>query len=144
MYGPICLKIKYEIPEYAIITDKELIYTPLAASGIFSAAMRHLTIDTKQESKNYPFRDGCSRDIQITDQTILPGNYQIDWSPKIEKVEGSGASFEADYVIKGNQLMLNEHGIFRKRIYLPEDWPSFRLAVKMQKSVAENPVILKL
>jgi hypothetical protein len=142
--GPICLKIKYEIPEYATATDKELIFTPLAASGIFSAAMRHLTIDTKQESKNYPFRDGCSRDIQITDQITLPGNYQIAWSPKIEKVDGSGASFEAAYVMKGNQLMLNEHGIFRKRIYMPEDWPSFRLAVKMQKSVAENPVILKL
>ena len=144
MSGPICLKIKYEIPEYAIVTDHEVIFTPLAASGVFSAAMRHLSIDTKQETKNYPFRDGCSRNIEITDLTILPGNYQIAWSPKIEKVEGTGASFDASYILKGNQLMLNEHGNFKKRIYKPEDWPSFRMAVKMQKSVSENPIILKL
>jgi hypothetical protein len=144
MSAPICLKIKYEIPGYAVVTEHEMIFTPLAASGIFSAAMRHLNIDTKQETKIYPFRDGCSRDIEITDQTSLPGKYQIAWSPKIEKVEGPGASFEASYRMKGNQLILNEHGIFRKRIYGPEDWPSFRLAVKMQKSVSENPIILKL
>ncbi|HWS00880.1 MAG TPA: DUF3857 and transglutaminase domain-containing protein, partial [Prolixibacteraceae bacterium] len=53
MSAPICLKIKYEIPGYAVVTEHEMIFTPLAASGIFSAAMRHLNIDTKQETKIY-------------------------------------------------------------------------------------------
>ena len=35
-------------------------------------------------------------------------------------------------------------GDFNKRIYSPEDWPSYRSAVKMQKAIAENPVILTL
>jgi len=142
--GPIHLQINYEIPDYATVTEHEIIFVPLAASGIFSSAMRHLFIDTKQENKNYPFRDGCSRNIEISDQTTLPGNYQIAWSPKMEKVEGKGASFEGSYSVKNNQLLLTEHGIFKKRIYASEDWPSYRLAVKMQKAVTENPIILKL
>ncbi len=143
MAGPITLKISYEIPDYATVTAGEIIYSPLAASGIFAAAMRHLFIDTKQEVKIYPFRDGCSRAVEITDKTTLPGNYQLAWSPKIEKVQGSGASFEAAYSFSGNQLVLNEQGLFKKRIYAPEDWPSFRSAVKMQKTISENPIILK-
>ena len=142
--GPIHLKINYEIPDYATVTAHEIIFVPLAASGIFSSAMRHLFVDVKQESKMFPFRDGCSRNVEITDHTTLPGNYQIAWSPKMDKVDGSGASYEGSYLLNGNQLLLNEHGIFKKRIYTIEDWPSYRLAVKMQKSVSENPIILKL
>ena len=144
MAGPINLKISYEIPDYATVTEHEIIFTPLAASGIFSSSMRHLSIDTKQETKIYPFRDGCSRSIEITDKTTLPGSYQIAWTPKMDEVDGSGASFEASYTISGNLLLLNGQGLFKKRIYSAEDWPSFRQAVKMQKSLSENPIILKL
>ncbi len=144
MAGPINLRLNYEIPEYATITDGEIIFTPLAASGIFSSAMRHLSIDTKQETKIYPFRDGCSRSIEITDKTTLPGNYQIAWSPKVEKIDGKGASFEASYSLSGTELLLKEQGVFNKRIYTPEDWPSFRNAIQMQKTITENPIILKL
>jgi hypothetical protein len=144
MAGPINLKISYEIPDYATVTAGEIIFTPLAASGIFASAMRHLFIDTKQDTKVFPFRDGCSRAVEIIDKTTLPGNYQLAWSPKTEKVQGSGASFEASYSLTGNQLLLNEQGIFNKRIYSPEDWPSFKNAVKMQKTISENPIILKL
>ncbi len=142
--GPIHLTINYEIPDYATVTAHGIIFVPLAASGIFSSAMRHLFTDTKLETRIYPFRDGCSRNVEIFDQTTLPGNYQIAWSPKIEKVEGTGASFEGSYILKGNQLQLNEHAIFKKRIYTNEDWPSYRLAVKMQKSITENPILLNM
>ena len=144
MSGPVNLKIKFEIPAYATVTDREIIMVPLAASGIFSSAMRHLFVDVKTATRMYPFRDGCSRSIEIKDQTTLPGSYQIAWMPEITPVDGPGASFNASYTVAGNQLLLNEQGLFKKRIYSQEDWPSFRSSVLLQKSLSENPIILKL
>ena len=144
MSGPIDLKISYEIPDYATVTDHEIVFTPLAATGIFSGAMRHLMLDLKPETRNFPFRDGCSRSIEITDKTTLPAICKLSWTPQIEKVAGTGATFEGKYSLAGAQLLLNEQAEFNKRIYTPEDWPSYRKAVKMQKAIAENPVILTL
>jgi len=142
--GPIDLKISFVISDYATVADQTIIFTPLAASGIFSAAMRHLAADVKADSKRFPFRDACSRSIEITDNTTLPVGYKLSWTPTISKVKGTGATFEAAYSFTGNQLKLNERADFNKRIYSPEDWPSYRSAVKMQKAIAENPVILTL
>ena len=144
MAGPIDLKISYIIPDYAVINDRAIVYIPLAASGIFSGAMRHLMVDVKADSKLFPFRDACSRSIEISDKTTLPAGYKLSWTPTITKVEGSGATLEASYILTGNQLLLKERADFNKRIYTPEDWPSFQGAVKMQKAVMENPVILTL
>ena len=142
--GPINLKISYEIPDYAIVTSREILFTPFAASGIFSGAMRNLSVDMKPDSRHFPFRDACSRSIEITDKTTIPSGYKLSWTPKIEKSTGTGASFAASYSFEGTQLLLNEKAEYQKRIYTPEDWPSFRKAVKMQKTVSENPVILTL
>ena len=144
MAGPINLRISYEIPDYATVTSHRVVFTPLAASGIFSGAMRHLIVDVKSETKLYSFRDACSRSVEINDKTTLPVGYKLSWTPAVEKVNGSGASFEASYSLTGNQLLLNERAEFNKRIYNPEDWPSYRNAVKMQKTISENPVILTL
>ena len=144
MSGPIDLKISYVIVDFATISDKTIVFTPLAASGIFSGAMRHLMADIKADSKHFPFRDACSRSIGITDKTTLPPGYKLSWAPTISKVGGSGATFEGSYSFSGNQLLLIEHADFNKRIYSAEDWPSYRSAVKMQKTMAENPVILTL
>ena len=144
MAGPIDLRISYEIPDYATVTESEILFTPLAASGIFSGAMRNLFIDVKADIRHFPFHDTCSRSIEITDKTIIPSGYKLSWTPKIEKSTGIGASFEASYSLDGTQLKLNERAEYYKRIYTPEDWPSFRVAVRMQKTISENPVILTL
>ena len=144
MSGPIDLRISYEIPDYATVIDRAILFTPLAASGIFSGAMRNLSIDLKVQTRHFPFHDACSRSIEITDKTTFPSGYKLSWTPKIEKSTGTGASFEASYSLEGTQLFFNEKAEYYKRIYTPEDWPSFRNAAKMQKAISENPVILTL
>ena len=144
MAGPIFLKISFKIPDYAIVSDSEIMFTPVAASGIFSRAMRHLSIDLKLEERKYPFRDACSQKIEIEDVTKIPTGYEIAWIPELQQVKGSGASFDAEYKLNNGKFILNERADFNKRIYEPEDWDSFREAVKMQKKIADNPVILKI
>ncbi len=143
MAGPILLKLSYRIPDYALISDKEIIFTPLAASGIFKRAMGQLYIDTTPGERTFPFRDRCSRRVEIEDNTALPSGFSVAWLPELIDVEGTGASFQGTFSVEKGHLKLTEIANFYKRIYQPLDWPSFRQAVEMQKKIADNPVILK-
>ncbi len=144
MAGPILLKMTFRIPDYALVSDREIIFTPFAASGIFERALGHLSIETKPEERKYPFRDGCSRSVEIKDITTIPAGYKLEWTPELENVQGTGASFEGSYMVENDILTLTEKADFYKRIYQPEDWPSFREAVKMHQKITDNPVILKI
>jgi hypothetical protein len=143
MAGPILLKLRYRIPDYALISDKEIIFTPLAASGIFKRAMGQLYIDTTPGERTFPFRDRCSRRVEIEDNTALPSGFSVAWLPELTDIEGSGASFQGAFSVEKGHLKLTETATFYKRIYQPQDWSSFRQAVEMQKRIADNPVILK-
>ena len=57
---------------------------------------------------------------------------------------GSGAEFEGSFNLNGTELIVEAKARFNKRIYTIEDWPSFSGAVKMQKLLIDNPVILKI
>ena len=144
MDGPIELKIEFVIPDYAMFTSQEIIFKPLASSGIFDGAMRHLNLDLSLSERAYPFRDGCSRSVEITDKTTLPSNVSVAWKPEMEKISGSGAEFEGSFNLNGTELVVEAKAWFNKRIYTIEDWPSFSGAVKMQKLLIDNPVILKI
>ncbi len=143
MAGPIKLKIGYEIPGYAIASGKELIFTPLAGSGIFRRAMGELYINTSLEERKYPFRDRCSRSISIKDSTIVPAGFELIWKPGLTETNGEAASFDGNIEIRNNTLILTESMLFNKRIYQPSEWPVYRTAVLMQKKIIENPVILR-
>jgi transglutaminase-like putative cysteine protease len=143
MEGPITIKIGYTIPAYAIITDKELIFTPVVASAIFKRAMSHLYVNTATESREYQFRDRCSRSVYLDETVELPENASVAYLPSSPASSGTGASFKGGYSLEGSQLKLTENLVFKKRIYDPEDWGSFREAVMAQDKLASEPVILK-
>jgi len=143
MAGPIKLKITYEISDYAVTSGKELIFTPLAGSGIFRRALGELYINTSLEKREYPFRDRCSRRVSINDSTLLPSGYELAWKPELTVKKGEAASFEGNIELQNNVLLLTEEMSFNKRIYQPADWPDYREAVLMQKKIIENPVILR-
>ncbi len=143
MSGPIRLKITFEIPDYAIVSDSEIIFTPLGGSGIFKRALGELYINLSIDERNYPFRDRCSRSVDIEDKTTLPEGFSLAWKPDTEKVEGATASFEGNIDMENNTLILKEKLLFNKRIYQPEDWPDYKKTAEMQKKIVDNPVILK-
>ena len=143
MAGPIELKITFEIPDYAIVSDSEIIFTPLGGSGIFKRVLGELSINLSIDERKYPFRDRCSRSVDIEDKTTLPEGFTLAWKPDTEKVDGAAASFEGNIEMENNTLILKEKLLFNKRIYQPEDWPDYKKAVEMQKKIVDNPVILK-
>ncbi len=144
MKGPINLSIKYKIPDYALVTDQEIILTPVTVSEIFKRAMGHLYLSTGINDRKFAFRDRCSRQVQIEESVTLPKNATLIYQPDTPMMSGTGASFKGGYSMEGKTLTVAENLKFMKRIYEPEDWGSFKEAVESQNKIANEPVILKI
>jgi hypothetical protein len=140
--GPITLTVQYRIPDYGLATGNEIIFSPFITSGLFKRSMGHLFTNTGPEERTFPFRDRCSRLVELSEKITLPDDYAIH-APYSKNTNGSGASFEGSIEQNDNTLSVYQKAVYPKRIYDPEDWPSYREAVKLQNEFAENPVILK-
>ena len=144
--GPIELKISYTIPEFAVVTEHEIIFTPVIVSGIFIRGMSHMYMNVDKAERIYPFRDRCSRLVELHENIKLPAKVKAVYLPKAESFSDAPASFEGGYKISksANALMVNEKVILNKRIYEKEDWSAFRKAVSAQKKFSKEPVILSI
>lgn len=143
--GPIQIRVSYTIPDFALVTEDEMIFTPVLVSGIFSRAMSHMYFNTDKETRTYDFRDRCSRLVELRENIKLPANVTIEYMPEAENFDDSPAAFKGGYTLSksGNGLMVNETVTLRKRIYEKEDWSAFRKAVAAQQQFSDEPVILK-
>lgn len=143
--GPIELKISYTIPDFAVVTENEIIFTPLIVSGIFMRGMSHMYMNVEKEDRKYPFRDRCSRLVELHESIKLPAKVTAVYLPEADGFSESPAGFEGAYKLSksGNGLMVNEKITLNKRIYEKEDWGAFRKAVAAQKKFSKEPVILK-
>ena len=142
MEGPIKITFKYRIPDYAVITDKEIIFTPVVASNIFKRAQAHLYTNTAAEKKEFPFRDRCSRLIELNEIITLPAFADVIHLTSQDDIDGSAASFSGKYVIENNQLKLSEKIAIKKRIFEAEEWPNYKSVVEAQQKFANEKVIL--
>jgi hypothetical protein len=140
---PVEFKVRYRIPGYAVATKDELIFTPVVAANLFGTRHSHISFDTAPESRLYPFTDGCSKLVELSETVILPASMELKYSPEAKTVSGPGADFVSSYTIDGNRLKFTQTVTLKKRVYQPEDWASFRDAVKYQNEYAKQPVILK-
>lgn len=142
---PVRIVLKYRIPFYAIINGNEMIVKSFIASGFLRRAIGNLSMDTHAETKEYPFRDRCSRQVQLTESITFPGKYQIIYRPEAETFSDTTASYEGSYEMSpdGHTLRMSELANYNKRIYEPQEWPSFRKATLAQTKFIDEPVILK-
>jgi hypothetical protein len=143
--NPFKLTIAYRIPDYAIVTDSVIIFTPFTAANLFNspALNDHLFKKTELEKRQRQFRTRCSKLIELNETVKLPKYAKALFLPKADAVSGSGADFKGGFEIKGRALKVSETITFKKRIYDPEDWPSYRQAVLAQKKLAEERIVLQ-
>jgi hypothetical protein len=143
--GPIEIKISYTIPDFALVTENEVIFTPVIVSGVFMRAMSHMYYPTNLEKREYSFRDRCSREVTLHENIKLPGKVTPVYMPEAEGFSEAPAGFEGSYKLSksGNAIMVDETVILKKRIYENDDWDAFKRAVEAQKKFANEPVILK-
>lgn len=144
MDGPIRLTYHFTVAGYAVNHGQEIIVQPLSFRKLFPAQQRQFGIDSSPETRRYPFRESCSRLIDIQETLTFQGPVTIAWQPETVSVSGSGADFELNMNPAGNQVAISLTARYKKRIYQPEDWASFRAALTAQETLAKQPLILKL
>ena len=122
--------IEYKIADYAMLTDQEIIFTPVAARELFKNANSHLYFNPEMKERKYDFRDRCSRLVEINEKITLPENVSAKYLPETDEIDGSSATFKGGYEMKGNTLVLSETIRFNKRKYKADEWENFRNVVK--------------
>ncbi len=132
---PVKMTYKYRIPGYALVSDKELIFTPLLAKGVFSRAMGHLGVNVKEEKRLYPFKDRCSRLLEVKETVKLPAGFTSQSPlPERQKVNGKSVTYDGGYTLQGNSLTFEQKASYGKRVYEASDWSDFRNAVMAQQN----------
>ncbi len=139
----ISITVKYKIPDYAIVSAEEIIFTPFIASNLFKNAQGNLSFNTSLEKREYPFRTRCSQLVELNETITIPANKEVLYLPKTEVKTGSGADYQGGYTVNNNQVQFTLKTAFKKRIYTTEDWESFRYAVMSQNKLADEKIIIK-
>jgi hypothetical protein len=139
---PFRLIVKYTIPNYATVTDKEFIFTPVISSNLFKSKNPHLSVYTGLDKRKFQFRDHCTRYVELKEVVKLPPNLKVVYMPDPQSVDGSGASYTGAYAFNGENIEMNQRITLKKRIYNPEDWESFKRTVLNQKKFADEKIIL--
>lgn len=145
---PVKITYKYTIPNYAVVTDQEILMIPFLAKPVFARAMSHLNFSTALQERKYPFADRCSHTLEVNEEISLPKGFKSinlangDLSTP-ENNDKTKASYNHSYSLEGNKLSFSHKAYYPKRVYEPEDWPAYRSAVEKQKQTAGRYVIIK-
>jgi len=137
------ITIKYKIPNYALNTKEEIIFTPVIARELFKNVNYHLHFNPDMKDRKYAFRDRCSRLVELKETITLPEYSKVAYLPKVKDIDGASATYTGGYKINNNKLTLNEKITFKKRKYKASEWENFRNVVKAHKTMADEKVILK-
>ncbi len=144
MAGPIRMKIGYTIPDYAVVAGNTMIFIPILAAQLFKSAQSHLYFNTELKKRKYPFRDRCSRQVEIVESIQLPDVKQAIRIPESVDETGRVTSIKAGYQLNGNKLSFTEQISLGKRIYEPEEWPEYKTVVENQNRFARESVIIEI
>ena len=74
----------------------------------------------------------------------LPAFKSVVYMPSELKTNGSSASYDGKYILKNNNLEMEEEITLNKRVYENTDWPDFRNAVADQEKLNNEKIIIKI
>ena len=114
----------------------------MLAKGVFTRAMGHLGVNVKEEKRQYPFKDRCSRLVEVKETVKVPIGYKVHSKlPEATPVNGKAVSYNGGYTMQGNTLTFEQKASYGKRVYEASDWPDFRNAVLLQNSFSATELI---
>ena len=141
--APIKITFRYEIPDYAVVGNGEMVFKPMTMNNLYNQVRSYLRIDTSVEERNYGFKDACSRLVELDETIQLPSGYKMVSTDKNNATQGTGAEFEGSLKQQGNKVVLHNRLALKKRVYEPSDWKSYREAVSAHKTYGDYLVIKK-
>lgn len=141
--APIKITFRYEIPEYAIVGKEELVFKPMVLNNLYNQVKSYLRINTDLTTRQYGFKDACSRLVELDETIQLPKGYTLLNEAKNESKQSNAADFEGSLRQEGNQITLHQKLALKKRVYEASDWEGFRSAVNAHKGFGDYLIIKK-
>ena len=141
--APIKITFRYEIPDYAIPGNREMLLKPMVMNNLYSAIQSHLRINTDIEKRMYGFKDACSRLVELNETIQLPAGYSLAITPEEKSMKSTPADFEGFIRQEGNKITIYQKLALKKRVYEASDWSGFREAVNAHKDFGKYLVIKK-
>lgn len=141
--APISITFTYEIPEYAMTGDGELIFKPFVMNNLYTQVLTFLRVNTDLKDRKYGFKDSCSRLVEVEEKLSLPSGYKMLGDEKHVNIDGQAADFDGMLKQDGGKILLDTRLSLYKRVYLAEDWDDFRNSVNAYKSFGEYIVVRK-
>ncbi|WP_102409497.1 DUF3857 domain-containing protein [Parabacteroides bouchesdurhonensis] len=139
--APIKITFTYEIPDYALVTNGQMVFKPMVMNNQYNQVKSYLRINTDRETRQHGFKDACSRLVELDETIQLPKGYTLAQAIKEDSKQSSAADFEGSLKQEGNTLKLHQKLVLKKRVYDASDWDGFRTAVNAHKSYGDYLVI---
>lgn len=140
--APIKITFRYEIPDYALAGNDVLLVKP-TSDKLYRSVKSFLRINTDIETRQYGFKDACSRLVEQEETIQLPTGYALLNKTKEDSMQSASADFEGSLKQNGNKVVLHQRLALKKRVYEASDWEGFRTAVNAFKSYGDYLVIKK-
>jgi hypothetical protein len=141
--APLRITFRYEIPDYALAGEKEMLFKPMVMNNLYAGVQTFLRIRTDLEERHYAFKDACSRLVELSETIRLPKGYTLLTAARTEATNSAAADFEGSLRQEGNSVALYQKLVLKKRVYEAADWEGFRSAVDAHKSFGEEIIIVK-
>lgn len=142
--GPVVLKMKFTIPDYAVAGDGVMICRPFVLSNLYSGVKSFMRINTSKESRDYGFKDSCSRLVELKETMTLPKGYRMDGvsgTGNNVNVDSDIASFSSSVSGADNKVTIDARLSLGKRVYEAGEWSDFRSAVNAYKDLADSEFV---
>ena len=141
--APISITFTYEIPEYAMTGDGEMIFKPFVMNNLYTQVLSFLRINTDLKDRKYGFKDSCSRLVEVEEKLSLPSGYNMLGEERKISIDGEAADFGGILKQTGSKILLDTRLSLYKRVYSADDWDDFRNSVNAYKSFGEYIVVRK-
>ncbi len=141
--APIRIAFSYVIPEYASVLGSGLAFKPMVMNNLYASVMSYLRINTNLETREYGFKDACSRLVELDETIRLPKGYTLVNESRTDSEQSGSADFEGSLRQDGDKVKLYQKLALKKRVYEPADWDGFRTAVNAHKSYADYLIVTK-
>jgi hypothetical protein len=127
--GPIEITMKFEIPDYAVVSDGVIIYKPMIMSDIYNNVKSFLTLKMV-DNRKFGFKDRCSRLVELNETLTLPKGFAMTNGQLDEKYDGKAASCKVKISSQNETISISNVIRMEKRVYEAEDWTDVKNSIE--------------
>lgn len=139
--APIKITFRYEIPDYALMGQKEMLFKPLTMNNLYNQVRTYLRL-YDLPVRQYGFKDACSRLVELDESIQLPKGFRLVHTAQ-DQQQSPVAEFDGYIRQEKDRIVMHQKLALKKRVYEAGDWEGFWNAVNAHKAFGSYLIIHK-